>query len=154
MSVCVHANVCVWKCALPYSCTLVCLCSWICISYLVTNSLPHICVCLCLSVCWLENRLYGLADYQCLCKCSLSVYSALFVGGIWRRQTAIDQPAKVSNEANPVCPRFSGSSLDEGTCLCVGVFCGPFWDTQRERVKVSMKCAFVFSCFYHFLCKD
>lgn len=61
-----------------------------------------------------------------MCKCSLSVYSALFVGGIWRRQTAIDQPAKVSNEANPVCPRFSGSSLDEGTCLCVGVFCGPF----------------------------
>lgn len=48
------------------------------------------------SVCvrWLESRLYGLEDYQGLCKCSMPVYSALFVGGIWRRQTAIDRTSQ------------------------------------------------------------
>ena len=51
-------------------------------------SCVHVRVCVC--VCWLESRLYGLADYQGLCKRSLSVYSALFVGGICKRQAAID----------------------------------------------------------------
>lgn len=44
---------------------------------------------------WFESRLYGLADYQGLCKHhSMPVYSALFVGRIWWRQTAIDQTSQ------------------------------------------------------------
>ena len=65
------------------------------------HSCVHVSVCVCECVCWLESRLYGLADYRGLCKRSLSVYSALFVGGICRRQTAIDQTSQGEQWTEP-----------------------------------------------------
>lgn len=52
-------------------------------------------------VCWSENRLNGLADYQCLCICSLSVYSDLFEGRIWKRHPAIDQTSQGEQWTEP-----------------------------------------------------
>lgn len=52
-------------------------------------------------VCWSESRLNGLADYQCLCICSLSVYSDLFEGRIWKRHPAIDQTSQGEQWTEP-----------------------------------------------------
>lgn len=92
----------------------------------------HCCTRVCVCVCQLESRLYGLADYQGLCKRSLSVYSALFVGGIWKKQTAIwsNQPRWAMNRTLSLHGLVTPVCMHVCVCLCL---CGPLWKTEKGR---------------------
>lgn len=120
----------------------------------------HVCVraCLCQRA-RIKSAADRLADYQSLCKRCLSVCSALFVGGICRGQTAIDQTSQGEQWTEPCL-----SMVWWLQCVCAVSVCVRLWARERagqcvglrrsQSVKVSMKCSSVSFCSLSFPFRD